>query len=277
MVYPPQCMSCGETVITDGSLCPLCWREAEFITGIACGLCGAPLPGSPDASSPDASSPEVGSHDVGAVERNPSGEGPSGAILRDDLGHRPQADNSRELRCDECLRYIRPWQAGRAVLTYRGTGRRLALMLKHGDRLDLAPRLGEWLAGVVTPLIQPDMIVAPVPLHLRRMVKRKYNQAALLAGYVARHHRLEFQPSLLKRSRNSPSQDHRSFEDRFANQQGAIALPARQIKRVAGRPVLLVDDVMASGATLCVAAESLLAQGAGPISVAVLARAVKDP
>lgn len=185
-----------------------------------------------------------------------------------------QADD--DVTCDDCLATPRPWQAGCAAMVYGGTGRRLILALKHGDRPDLAPPLGGWLARAADPLIQRDMIVAPVPLHLRRLLKRKYNQAALLADHVARRHRLSHIPDLLLRGRHTPAQDHRGVSDRFANIAGALQINPRRKDRIAGRPVLLIDDVMTSGATLTAATQVLQDAGAGPISVAVLARAVKD-
>lgn len=180
------------------------------------------------------------------------------------------------LACDDCLRMARPWVRGRAAMVYAGAGRRLVLALKHGDRPDLAPALASWLARAAAPLIEAETIVAPIPLHLRRLLKRRYNQAALISGRVARAHRVDHLPDLLLRRRHTPGQDHGTLDERFANVTGALAVNPRRLAAVAGRPVLLVDDVMASGATLTTAAETLLVAGSGPVSVAVLARTVKD-
>ncbi len=237
LVYPPQCMGCGETIRSDGALCPACWRETEFISGLVCTGCGAPLPGD-------------------------EGEGHGQA--------------AQDLRCDDCLRSAHPWDGARAAVIYRGTGRALCLMLKHGDRLDLAPHLGDWVARAAAPLIQPGMIVTAVPIHLRRLLTRKFNQASLLSARVARAYGLDHQPDLLRRARYSPPQDRRDRAARIANQQGSITIPARHLPLIRDRPVLIVDDVMSSGATLSAATDCLRAAGAGPISVAVLARAVKD-
>lgn len=236
VIYPPQCLCCGESVTSDDALCPRCWAEAQFIDGPACARCAAPLP----------------SDGAGRME---------------------------ELTCDDCLRVARPWGAGRAALVYAGTGRKLALTLKHGDRPDLGPALGRWVARAAAALVtpgMPGMIVAPVPLHTRRLLRRKYNQAGLLSAQVARAHGLAHVPGLLTRLRPTPAQDHRSVADRFANMAGALGVAPRHAAALAGRPVLLVDDVMASGATLAAASEALLAAGSGPVSVAVLCRAVKE-
>lgn len=240
LVYPPQCMGCGETVGQTGALCPACWRDADFIGGASCLVCGAPVPVGADMVPDGESVPDAG------------------------------------FACDDCLASHRPWQRGCAALTYRGTGRRLALMLKHGDRLDIAASLGKWVAAAAAPLIRDDMLVVPIPLHPRRLFKRRYNQAELLAQGVARAHGLELMPHLLSRTRHTPPQDHGHLHQRFANLDGAFAVPARHHPMIAGRPVLLVDDVMASTATMSTAATCLVAAGSGPITTAVLARAVKE-
>jgi len=150
------------------------------------------------------------------------------------------------------------------------------LVLKHGARPDLAAALGGWLAAAAGPLVAPGMLAVPVPVHPLRLLKRRYNQAALLAQRVARLHGLEVAPTALRRVRNTPMQDHRDLTDRFENQQGAVAVARPWVARLQGRAVLLVDDVMASGATAAASAEALLAAGAASVDVAVLARAVKD-
>lgn len=178
--------------------------------------------------------------------------------------------------CDDCLTTARPWDRGRAALVYGDTGRTLVLALKHGDRADLAPALSGWLFRAALPLIGPQTVIAPVPLHWQRLLRRKYNQAALLAAGVARQAGTTHLPGLLRRVRHTPGQDHRSVGDRFANIAGALQVDPGMRDRILGRSVLLIDDVMTSGATLAAASEALLAAGSGPVSVAVLARAVKD-
>lgn len=188
----------------------------------------------------------------------------------------PGQDPGHRVLCDDCLRLARPWSQGRAALLYRDTGRKMVLALKHGDRLDLARPAGRWLARSAAPMIGPDTLAAPVPLHWLRLLRRRYNQAALLSTALARAAGIAHCPDLLQRTRLTSTQDGRGRDARFANVQGAIRVHPGRAARLRGRPVLLVDDVMTSGATLAAAAEACLAAGAAQVSVVVLARVAKD-
>ncbi|MFA5537588.1 MAG: double zinc ribbon domain-containing protein [Gemmobacter sp.] len=184
----------------------------------------------------------------------------------------PGEDEGQADLCDDCLRIARPWSRGRAAFLYEGNGRAMVLALKHGDRLELARPLGAWLARAAAPLLAEGVLVAPVPLHRLRLLRRRYNQAALLSAALAREAGLAHLPDLLVRTRRTRVQDGADREARFLNLSGAIAVAPRHRDRIAGRQVLLVDDVMTSGATLAAAADACLAAGAGEVSVAVLAR-----
>lgn len=185
------------------------------------------------------------------------------------------ADGHADL-CDDCLAMPRPWMRGRAAFLYRDSARRMVLALKHGDRLDLVPPMAGWLHRAAAPILLPDMLVAPVPLHRFRLLKRRYNQSALLSQALARRARLTNCPDLLQRTRATPSQDGRDRADRYTNMAGAIRVSPSRAADVAGRHVLLVDDVMTSGATLSAATEACLDVGASSVSVLVLARVAKD-
>lgn len=178
------------------------------------------------------------------------------------------------IHCDDCMTLARPWDEGRAALAYAGTARRLVLALKHGDRTELARGAGGWMHRRARGLLTAETVFVPVPVHRWRLLRRRYNQAALLAADVARRAGGTFAPTTLVRHRRTPSQDHRSVADRFANVAGAIRPGPRA--DVAGRHVALVDDVMTSGATLAACADVLRQAGAARITVLILARVAKD-
>lgn len=180
--------------------------------------------------------------------------------------------------CDACLSEPRPWERGRAALLYDNMGRKLVLALKHGDRQDIVRPASLWMARVARPLVRPDMLVVPVPLHWTRLVRRRFNQSALLSGELARLLALDHVPDLLIRQRRTQSLDGKSRAARFGQLDGAMAVnPSRaRTWRTEGRPMLLVDDVITSGATLAAATEACLAAGAARVDVVALARVQKD-
>ena len=188
----------------------------------------------------------------------------------------PGSDTGERAVCDDCITIARPWGQGRAALLYRDNARSLVLALKHGDRIDLARPAGGWLCKVAGPILQPGALVVPVPLHWFRLLRRKYNQAALLSKAVARASGLEHCPDALIRHRPTGTQDGKSRDGRFANLVGAFSVPRRRLAVVEDRDILLVDDVMTSGATFAAATEALFAAKARSVSVLSLARVAKD-
>lgn len=179
--------------------------------------------------------------------------------------------------CDECMGLPRPWRQGRAAMLYRGTARRLVLALKHGDRQDLAVPCADWMARALAGVDTTGMLLAPVPLHRWRLVRRRYNQSALLARALGRWLGAEVCPDLLERVRRTPVLDGKGVEARFVTLDRALVVPDRRAGRLRDRHVLLVDDVMTSGATLTEATRACLEAGAADVSVVTLARVAKEP
>ncbi len=158
---------------------------------------------------------------------------------------------------------------------YRGTGRRVALALKHGDRTDLAPSAAKWMRASYGEF-DPKTLVIPVPLHWRRFLKRRYNKAALLAAEIAKSADLDYIPDALHRVRPTKPLDGHKRDARFTVMQDAISTNPVQMERINGKPILLIDDVMTSGATLASCSEACLEAGADHVNVLVLARVAKD-
>lgn len=188
----------------------------------------------------------------------------------------PGDDAGGDATCDDCLHVARPWARGRAAVLYKGTGRKLVLALKHGDRLDLAWPLARWMAGAAAPLLSQNSVLVPVPAHPVRLLKRRYNQAAVLANAISGMVKRDALPDLLRRSRRTEIQDGKSHHQRFENLAQAIQPSRHAARKLAGRPVILVDDVMTSGATLAAAAEACYEAGAYQVDILALARVTKD-
>lgn len=163
----------------------------------------------------------------------------------------------------------------RAVVRYDETAGALVHALKYGDRLDLAPTLGRWMANAGRELTAEADAVVPVPLHWRRLWTRRFNQSAALAKQVAADCGTAVEPELLARVKATPQQVGLTRAERASNVQGAFRVPERMKPRVRGRKLLLIDDVLTSGATVDACARALLRAGAAAVDVLVFARVVQ--
>lgn len=185
-------------------------------------------------------------------------------------------DQGDVLQCDDCMQIARPWARGRAAFVYGDVGRQLVLALKHGDRLDLSWPASGWMAARAAPLIADDTLIVPVPLHWSRLIRRKYNQSAVLAQDLGKRLNRQVLVDGLMRIRRTPVLDGVGRQDRFAVVAEVIAPHPKRGARLRGRPVLLVDDVMTSGATLAACTEAAHKAGAAQVNILTLARVVKD-
>lgn len=175
-------------------------------------------------------------------------------------------------RCAPCESQPHAFARARAACLYDDASRGMILKLKHADRLDLAPLFARWLSRAARELIAGAELIAPVPLHPTRLIARRYNQAAEIARPLARLAGLAYGPDVLRRVKATSTQGGRSGPGRRRNVAGAFAVPASRAAMVRGRRVLLVDDVLTTGATTDGCARALLAAGAAGVDVAVVAR-----
>jgi len=177
-------------------------------------------------------------------------------------------------RCAACYANPPPYDRARAAVLYDEGSRGLILGFKHGDRLHAAPAFGAWAARAGAELLEDADLIVPVPLHRWRLIERRYNQAALIAEHAARHTGVRHIPDLLIRHRPTPSQGDMGPTARARNVAGAFRLSPRHADRVKGSRIVLVDDVLTTGATIGACARVLRRGGAARIDVLTLARVV---
>ncbi len=176
--------------------------------------------------------------------------------------------------CGACLAEP-PRFGARAVVAYDGAARDVVLGLKHADRDHLARAMarqlaragGEWLDGA---------LIVPVPLHRWRLWRRGYNQAALMARALAKVSNAELLVDGLERHRATPSSQGMNRKDRAANVRGAFRVTERRRAAIKGRAVVLVDDVLTTGATANACARVLLRAGAHSVNLLAWARVVRS-
>lgn len=180
----------------------------------------------------------------------------------------PQDDESTALLCADCLRQPPLWRRAQALFRYDFPIDRLIAAFKYHGRLALSDLFGCLLADSLAPVERPDLIL-PVPVHSRRLRQRGYNQTALLAVVMSRRLGVDCDRHSLCRLRDTVMQKNLSSSARLANLQAAFIWRGPPLT---GRRVLLVDDVMTTGATVQVICPMLLAAGAESIDVIVLAR-----
>ncbi len=177
--------------------------------------------------------------------------------------------------CASCLTDRPIFDRARAVMRYTEHSKAPVLAFKHADRLDLAPGFARWLHRAGRELIDESDLIVPVPLHLRRLWTRRYNQAAELCRHLGRLCRKPVHSGAIRRTRATPSQGEMpSANARRRNVQRAFIVPSSCGQLVGGRAVLLVDDVLTTGATADSCAEALKRAGAAKVNVLALARVV---
>ncbi|EHM00885.1 comF family protein [Acetobacteraceae bacterium AT-5844] len=236
-LLPPRCLSCSTIVPSQGTLCGECFRGVTLIGSPLCHRCGVPF--------------------LHGGQGVPSGEG-------------------AELHCPRCALRSPEYGQARAAYLYDAGSRRLVLPLKYGDRTELAGPIARQMAHAGRELLERADFLVPVPLHRRRLLARRYNQAALLAWKLSRLSGVPCAPDLLRRRRATQPLNKMGAAERAAVLEGAFRLAPGAVAKLQARHVLLVDDVLTSGATVTACARLLLGAGAARVDVLAAAR-VPDP
>ena len=172
--------------------------------------------------------------------------------------------------CGACAERSPSFDKARAVCVYDEKSRSLITRLKYADRTDFTPALGRWMVRAGADLLDGADLIIPVPLHRWRLLTRTYNQSALLARWVSRMSNVPANFSALRRTKGTPSQGGLSAKARRRNVARAFSVPAPLA--VTGKRIVLIDDVLTTGATLDACANALIHAGAAGVDALVVAR-----
>lgn len=167
-----------------------------------------------------------------------------------------------------------PYARARAVMRYTDASAKIVMRFKYADRMEAAPAFARWMARAGADILGDADVVAPVPLHRSRLFSRRFNQSAELARHIARASSIRLAPGLLERVRATRPQVGLSGEARRRNVAGAFRLGKAARALVRGRVVVLVDDVVTTGATVEACCRAVKAAGAAEVRVLCLARVV---
>ncbi len=161
-------------------------------------------------------------------------------------------------------------------MRYSDASAPLILRFKYADRLEAASTYASWMARAGGDVLQGADLIVPVPLHRWRLMARRYNQSAELGRHLSRNTGIVSAPHLLARTRATRPQVGLSGDARRRNVAGAFRVRPAAAGRIAGKTVVLVDDVLTTGATIEACTHALLAAGAAEVRVLMLARVVQN-
>jgi ComF family protein len=178
--------------------------------------------------------------------------------------------------CPECLLEKPSFTRARAPMVYDARSMPLVTSLKFHDQWSSLPQAVRLMASAARTILEEAELIVPVPLHWRRLWWRKYNQSALLAYGLAREAGVPCLPSVLVRARSTRPQMRLDRSERKRNVKGAFEVAPAWLHAVKGKRILLVDDVVTTGATVEICARTLLDAGAAQVDVVALARTVKE-
>ncbi|UMM63363.1 ComF family protein [Aristophania vespae] len=182
----------------------------------------------------------------------------------------------KEKCCLSCEENPPPWQQARAVFVYDDASRKLILPLKYADRLENISPLAQLMSKFGKDLFADHPVLVPVPLHVFKLWSRRYNQSALLAQKLGKLLQLDVVPDALIRCRSTRPLAHLSVKQRHEELKGAFQINKTQFKKIGKRPVVLIDDILTTGATAEACVTILKEAGCEKISLLVVARACEQ-
>ncbi|MCC9620131.1 ComF family protein [Thalassospira sp. MA62] len=237
-ILPPRCGGCGDVTDTPHAVCAACWSEIRFIAPPICACCGYPF-------------------ELDAVDDGSVGE--------------------KHVLCGPCHQKKPTFDRARSALVYDDASRDYLLRFKHADRTDLTPLLVRWLLIAGQEIWKDADLIVPVPLHRHRLRFRRYNQSGLLAAGLSAKTGVRWNGLLIRRIRNTRTLGGLGPSSRKREVSGAFEINPGQAGRLGldGARVVLIDDVLTTGATVNACARILKQNGAKHVDVITIARVVR--
>lgn len=177
--------------------------------------------------------------------------------------------------CAVCIKHPPIYDYARSALVYDDASRDIILGYKHGDQTYAVPTFLPWLERAGADIFDGVDFIMPVPLHAFRLLRRRFNQAGLMAQYLSKSIRKECLVDGLKRIRATPTQGYLEKSERKKNVHNAFRINKKYKSKLEGKIILLIDDVLTTGATINECTKELQRHGVKEVRVLTLARVVK--
>ena len=181
----------------------------------------------------------------------------------------------KEVICPNCIKTRPLYNMARSALAYNENSRNMIIEFKYYNKTHTVDIFAKWMMINGQEVIENSDIIVPVPLHKMRILKRRYNQSALLANALGRLSKLPVRIDLLSRIKNTPPQSELSFNSRKNNVSNAFKTNKKKCADIEGKNICLVDDVMTTGATVESCARVMLEAGAKNVNVLTIGKTIK--
>lgn len=182
---------------------------------------------------------------------------------------------SENMICGVCQKNPPEFGCARSALVYDDASRDVVLAYKHADQTQSVPSFIPWLRRAGASVLKDANYIVPVPLHRWRLLRRRFNQSALIAQYLSKETNIPCILSALSRTRATQTQGHLRPDERKKNVRNAFLVNPEYIGRLKGKKIVLIDDVYTTGSTVTECAKALLKAGVASVDVLTLARVVK--
>ena len=266
-ILPPICPISGEVVEKQGMISASTWHELDFIVDPFCTTCGHPF-----------SYEDQGYQMEGLPRLEKTGQNVIENVPKSPKNGSEKGRNSSMI-CAICVKSSPEFDHHRSALVYNKVSRQFIMMFKHGDHLYAKNIFLPWLMSAGQDLLPDTDLIIPVPLHYFRLVRRQYNQAAVLAQALSKVTGIPCDLATLTRTRSTASQGHKNAKQREKNVKNAFGIRRKSIIRkapdLAGKTVLLIDDVYTTGATVNACARALRAAGAKTVNVLTITKTMR--
>ncbi len=244
IIFPNKCLACNKIIDCEGLFCNDDWQKLQFITEPKCRICSQPF-----ISEFEAHSASSGSHSI---------------------------------LCIKCLTIQPSYDSSITIFRYNDLLKKIVGDLKYHDGTNLSKKFGKILSQKIAPEVQNYNLIIAVPLHKQRLRERKFNQAILLAKAILQNlsndakNNLKFYPDILLRTRYTKAQVKLDQKTRAKNLHGAFSVNKKYLDQIKDSSILLIDDVITTGATLENCASILKKAGAKKVTVVTIAHTILD-